>query len=101
CDALLIDLRGRESAFPDLVSRTSYAFTQALGNFLVEQGANGLLTRSARCDGINAAIFRRNRLSNVRDRMLLTYRCNPVQDSCSVERTPGTIWLTIRPSSLY
>jgi len=101
CDALLIDLRGREAAYPDLVSRASYAFTQSLGNFLVEQGANGLLARSARCDGVNAAIFRRGRLSNVRDRMLLTYRCNPAQDACSVERAPGQVWLSIRPSSLY
>ena len=74
CDALLIDLRGKETAFPDLVNRTSYAFSQSLGNFLVAQGANGILVRSARCQGINGAIFQRERLSNVRDRMFLTYR---------------------------
>ena len=27
CEALLIDLRGKEAAYPDLTSRTSYAFT--------------------------------------------------------------------------
>ena len=101
CDALLVDLRGKEVAFPDLVSRTSYAFTQSLGNFLVEQGANGILVRSARCEGVNGAIFRRDRLSNVRDRMFLTYRCNPAQDLCRVERTQSREWLQIRPSSLY
>lgn len=101
CDALLIDLRGREAAFPDLVSRKSYAFTQSLGDFLMDQGANGILVHSARCNGINGAIFQRGRLSNVREKMLLTYRCNPVQDFCNVEREPGQIWLQIKPSLLY
>jgi len=101
CDALLVDLRGRESAYPDLVNRTSYAFTHALANFLVDQGANGVLTRSARCEGVCGAIFRRERLSNVRDRVFLTYRCNPARDFCSVERAPGQEWLQIRPGSLY
>jgi len=101
CDALLIDLRGKEAVFPDLVNRTSYAFTQALGNFLVDQGANGVLVRSARCEGINGAIFQRERLSNVRDRMFLTYRCNPARDFCSIERAHGQEWLQITPSTLY
>jgi hypothetical protein len=101
CDALLIDLRGKEAAFPDLVNRTSYAFTHALGGFLVDQGANGLLVRSARCEGINGAIFRAERLSNVREAMRLTYRCNPKYDRCTVERTPSEAWLEIAPSTLY
>jgi hypothetical protein len=101
CEALLIDLRGREKAFPDLVSRRSHAFTHAVGAFVHEQGLNGLLSRSARCDGVNAAIFKRERLSNVRERMLLTYRCDLRADRCRVERTPGRTWLEIRPSTLY
>lgn len=101
CDALLIDLRGRQAAFPDLVSRTSYAFTRSLGNFLVDQGANGVLVPSARCAGTNGAIFRRERLSGVRERMLLTYRCNPARDTCAVERAAGQVWFVIRPSTLY
>lgn len=101
CDALLIDLRGKEVAFPDLVNRKSYAFTQALGGFLVDQGANGLLVRSARCAGTNGAVFRGERLSNVREKMLLTYRCNPARDRCTVERAPGELWLEIQPSTLY
>jgi len=31
CEALLIDLRGKETAYPDLTSRTSYAFTHRVG----------------------------------------------------------------------
>lgn len=101
CDALLIDLRGREAEYPDLVNRKSYAFTHALGNFLVDQGANGVLVHSARCSGVNGALFRRERLSNVREKMLLTYRCNPARDFCEVERTAGETWMRIRPSTLY
>lgn len=101
CDALLIDLRGREVDYPDLVSRASYAFTHSLGNYLFDQGANGVLVKSARCDGNNGALFRRDRLSNVREKMLLTYRCNPARDLCDVERAPGEVWMRIRPSALY
>lgn len=101
CAALLIDLRGKERKYPDLIDRTSYAFTQALGAFLHEQGSNGILVRSARSKGVNGAILRQERLSNVRERMLLTYRCNPARDLCSVEREPGSTWLRIRPSTLY
>lgn len=101
CDALLIDLRGREVDYPDLVSRSSYAFAQSLGDYLFDQGANGVLVKSARSAGINAAVFRRERLSNVREKMLLTYRCNPVRDLCNVERAPGDLWMSVKPSSLY
>jgi hypothetical protein len=31
CDALLIDLRGKEKSHPDLVDRKSYAFCQEVG----------------------------------------------------------------------
>jgi hypothetical protein len=100
CEALLIDLRGREREAPELVGRRSYAFTQALGRHLVERGQSGLLVRSARCEGVNAAILEARRLSGVRDRAMLTYRCNPTQDRVVVERTPGRRWLTIAPSTL-
>jgi hypothetical protein len=101
CDALLVDLRGRETAHPDLVSRTSYRFTQALGRYLHEQGQNGLLVKSARCDGTNAAVLNAQRLSNVRDKLFLTYRINPARDRAIVEREVDRPWLTIVPSTLY
>lgn len=100
CDALLIDVRGREREYPGLVDRTSYAFTQPLGRHLHEQGVNGLLAPSARCSGVTAAILRPERLSNVRDRQFLTYRLNAVRDTLVVERTPGRRWLRIAPASL-
>jgi hypothetical protein len=95
CDAILIDLRGKVRRHPDLVSRTTYAFCQQVGRYVHDQGLNGLLTRSARCDGTNAALFRPERLSHVRDKLFLTYRYNPVSDRFIAERTPGKPWLRL------
>jgi hypothetical protein len=100
CDALLIDLRGRGTAHPDLASRKSYAFTQRIGRYVHEQGLNGLLAPSARCEGVNAAIFKAERLSKVRDRTFLTYRLNALRDTFVAERTPGRKWIRLAPSSL-
>ena len=101
CDAILLDLRGKERAEPRLLDRRSYAYTQPLGAYLQSQGGNGLLVKSARCDGINAAIFRPEVLSRVRDLCHLTYVMNPRRDLAVVERAPGETWLEIRPSTLY
>ena len=100
CDALLLDLRGKHDTYPDLVSRTSYAFTHQVGDYVHDQGLNGLLCQSARCDGVNAAIFRPERLSNVRERLFLTYQVNVARDTFAAQRTPGTNWLSCAPSSL-
>jgi hypothetical protein len=100
CDALLVDLRGKEAAHPALTSRTSYAYTQKLGRYLREQDQNGLLAHSARCRGTNAAILRPERLSSVRDRVYLTYRLDVAADSLTVERSPGRKWLKVTPSAL-
>ena len=100
CDALLIDLRGKKSSCPDLTSRTGYAFKHQVGRYVHEQNLNGLLVRSARCDGINAAIFRHERLSNARHRTFLTYRLNAARNTFVAERTPGRKWLGLSPASL-
>jgi hypothetical protein len=100
CDALLIDLRGKDAAYPELTSRTSYAFTQRVGLYVHEQNQNGLLVRSARCEGVNAVVFNPARLSNVRHRAYLTYRLNAVDDTFVAERTPGRKWLALAPSTL-
>jgi hypothetical protein len=100
CDALLIDLRGEEIAYPGLTRRASYAFTQRLGRYLHEQDQNGLLVRSARCEGTNAAVFKPQRLSNVRHRAYLTYRLNAVRNTFVAERTPGRKWLAFAPAAL-
>lgn len=100
CDAILIDLQGKERRERRLVDRRDYRFTQELGRYLKEQNQNGLLARSARCRGTNAAVFIPGVLSRVRDLCFLTYRLNAARDFVRVERTPGRTWLEIRPSSL-
>lgn len=100
CDALVIDLRGKDAEFPDLVRRDSYTFTHQVGRILHDQDLSGVLVKSARCDGINAAIFRAERLSNVREKMFVTYRVNVVRDTFVAERTKGRTWLSFAPGSL-
>lgn len=100
CDAIVMDLRGKESEFPQLVDRRSYAYTQGLGRYLYEQGQNGLLVRSARAEGTNAAILRPAVLSAVRDRCYLTYVTNPARDEVFVQRGSGKAWMTVKVSEL-
>ena len=100
CDGLLIDARGREIEEPLLTSRSSYALTQSLGRYLVDQQQNGILFKSARCDGTNIAVFNPARLANVRDKLQLTYRCVPAKDRIAIERLSGKTWFTIKPSTL-
>ena len=101
CDAILVDLRECEKQAPQLTDRKSYTFTQMLGRYLIEQQQNGALFPSARCRGINAAVFNAARLSTVRDRTYLTYRYNAGAGRVKVERAPGRTWLTITPTQLY
>ena len=98
CDAILIDLR--QAREPRLTHRRDYRFTWQLGRFLWERAQSGLLAPSARAAGTCAAIFRPEALADVRDLCFLTYRMHPAEDRVEVERTPGTPWLDIRPSTL-
>ena len=96
----MIDIRGKHRHEPGLVDRRDYGFTQPLGRYVKDQGQNGLLVKSARADGVNAAILRQEVLSNVRDVCQLTYFMNPQKDSVRVERTPGKRWFDVVPSRL-
>lgn len=100
CEAILIDLRGKADTVPELASRTSYAFTQQLGRYLHDQDQNGVLTPSARCAGVNAAVFRPARLAAPRDECFLSYELNPAQDRLQVRRGRRH-WLALQPSTLY
>ena len=100
CDAILLELRGREKRAPKLLDRRDYAFAQGLGRYLKSQAQNGVLVRSARSSGDNAALLRPEVLSRVREKCFLTYRMNPRVDEISVERSAGRPWLKIRPSTL-
>lgn len=100
CDAILLDLRGKERKVPALVDRRDYSYTQGIGRYLKAQSQNGLLVRSARAQGDNAALLRPEVLSKVREKCFLTYRMNPRMDEITVERTAGRQWLKVRPSAL-
>jgi hypothetical protein len=99
CAAILIDLR--RAGEPRLTDRRDYGTTQALGRYLQARAQNGLLARSARCEGDNAAVFDPRCLSEPRDRCFLTYRMDPGKDLVTVERVPGDRWLEMKPSTLY
>lgn len=97
CDAVLVDLRDQAKDHPDLVHKSSYAYTQKVGRYAHEQGLNGLLAPSARCEGVNGVLLRPERLSDVRERGFLTYRMNVVRDTLRVERTPDRTWMRLQP----
>lgn len=96
CRGLLVDLRGKEEDYPTLLDQTDYTFTNQIGQYLHDQNQNGLLVRSARCGGTNAAIFTEKVLSNPRDHCYLTYRWNPARDLyVRVERGLGEDWMQV------
>ncbi len=96
CQSLLVDLVGKENDFPALVDPDSYGFTQQVGTYLVQNRQSGLFVKSARCDGINAAVFNKAILSNPRDFCYLTYYWNPAElETVRVERELGTTLMEI------
>ncbi|MGH8431336.1 MAG: RES family NAD+ phosphorylase [Solimonas sp.] len=94
-DALLVDLRPKSERFPGLRDPDSYAYCQEVGRSLHDAGHPGLITRSARCEGDNAALLEARYLSNVRDHCYLRYVCRPGSTQVSVERRPGRRWLGV------
>ena len=95
CDALLVDLRPKLPEAPDLTNPDSYTFCHQVGRELQSRRHPGLLTRSARCPGDNAALFDPVYLTNPRDCCFLTYRYMPGTGVVEVERTPGEVWLSL------
>jgi len=94
CRAILIDLREKEKGFPKLVA-DDYGFTQRIGQRINKEGHPGLLAPSARCNGINVAIFNPEVLSNPQLHCFLTYSFDPVSLNVRVERTVGRTWLNV------
>jgi hypothetical protein len=96
CQALLIDLEGKQGKYPQLVS-DSYAHTQEIGRRLHREGHPGLLAPSARrCDGLNSVIFNEAVLSNPQNYCYLVYRYDPRQGTVEVERSVGEIMMRIQ-----
>lgn len=88
CRAVLIDLRGKERRFPDLLSN-DYSLTHQIGERLHGEGHPGLLGPSARCRGTNLVAFTPTILSDPRNHCFLTYLCFPERQMVTVERAPG------------
>lgn len=87
--AMLLDCRAKLDAFPGLVDPVDYTFTNAVGAYVHANGWDGLITRSARCDGVTTPVFRRERLLASRIHCYLTYKVDPERATLRVERTPG------------
>jgi len=88
CHALLLDLAGKQGDYPALVV-DDYAFTQQIGKRLHGEGHPGLIAPSARCDGENVAIFRRETLSQPRLGCYLNYAFDPHTRQVTIERRRG------------
>jgi len=96
CRGILVDLRGKEAIFPDLLHPTSYAFTHQVGGYLHSQRQNGLLTKSARGDGENGAILNADVLAEPRDLCYLTYHFNPAaSEAVEVRRERRKPWMQV------
>lgn len=94
CKGILLNLVGRERDYPQLVS-DDYSYTQSIGRRLAREGHPGLQAPSARCRGVNVAVFNPNILSNPRHHAYLTYRLDPLTRSVAVERQPGETLTTV------
>jgi len=94
CCAILLDLCGKEKAFPQLVGN-DYTFTHSIAQRLHHEGHPGILAPSARCDGINIAIFNPAVLSNPINNCFLTYYFDPQTMEVKIEREEGRVLKTI------
>jgi hypothetical protein len=94
CRAILIDLRGKQKSFPELVA-DNYRFTQQIGQRMSREGHPGLLAPSSRYQGTNIVILNPDVLSTPRRHCYLTYFFDPLTLKIKVERTVGRTWLKV------
>lgn len=99
CDALLLDFRQVVQEYPDLLHKSDYSFTHAVGSRIHREGHPGMLTLSARHKrGLNYAILNPGVLSNPRHHSNLTYRLDG--KVITVEKNPGVAWMEIDRNQL-
>ncbi|MCE5256796.1 MAG: RES family NAD+ phosphorylase [Spirochaetaceae bacterium] len=92
---ILVDLRGKEKKFPDLVS-DRYDFTHRLGDYLHRAGQRGLLVQSARdAGGTNIAAFTPDILSDPRHQLYVSYMLENGAVRLSLDTYRGKKWLDI------
>lgn len=85
CDALVINLLGKEESHPELISN-DYTFTYELGKSIREGGYPGLMSASARhLSGKNVSIFKKSVLKNAKFLQPLHYNYHMTEGYCSVE----------------
>jgi hypothetical protein len=97
CQGILVSLLDKETVAPELLHPSDYSFSNSLGKYMRDQNQNGLLVKSARCSGINAAIFTEKILSNVRDHCFLSYFFSPANGGpVRIERVRGEDILVVQ-----
>lgn len=85
--AALLDFRERVSDYPDLIHKTSYDFTQSIGERIHREGYPGLITPSVRSlNGEIIAAFTPAILDNPRNHCYLTYTADMDNKIVTVER---------------
>jgi hypothetical protein len=95
CQGILLDFRGQETNYPELIAE-DYTFTQQIGRRLATEGHPGLLTPSARKrDGVNLVALTEKILSNPRVLHYLSYYINPVKKSVRVEKVKNRTYLEV------
>jgi hypothetical protein len=92
CRGALINLFPKAAAWPELRA-DDYAPCQSLGERIHREGHPGLWTLSARCDGVNAAVFTPRILSDPRTHCYLTYRIE--SGVVTVWRDPNEVLMTV------
>lgn len=90
-DAILYDCAEKADVFPELIDPHDYRFTNDVGRYIHDNDRDGLITRSARCEGVNTPIFRSDRLDCPRDYCFLTYTVDTTNEVVLVERTRGQV----------
>ena len=97
---LFLELRGKEVEHPELLD-DDYGATQAVAKHASGQGLAGVLYPSARWpDGSCLAAFRADPLSDPTLLYYLTCRIDPIAQTVTIERTPGTVDRVLHASEL-
>lgn len=86
--AILIDLRGKERSFPNLIA-DDYADTHAIGEKIHKEGHAGLLVPSARITGSNIVVFNPNILSAPKLISYFNYILDPAKKTVKVQDSKG------------
>ncbi len=95
CEGILVDLRGHQKKYPDLIAN-DYSLTHQIGHRLSKQGHPGLLAPSARkLSGTNIAVFNPSILTNPRISCYLSYNIDPIKKTIIVKREKNVIYMKI------